>query len=130
MKLFSFVALFGLFASSAVHLAVANGLPLPEWVFVLQLGILALAVPLTGTARQPALGARRLTYWSNAWGRSPIQLLLLTLLLIGYVVYESFAWLKEPDRGLSFLKLLSSAWMCAYAIESALLYSAAHRDGR
>lgn len=130
MRFFSFVALFGLLASSGAHLAVANGMPLPAWVFLLQVGVLALIVPLAGGARQTGPEGRRLVYWSSTWTRSPLPLLALSVLLIGYVVYELLAWLREPEGGVAFLKLVSSAWMCAYAIESVLLYPDGARDLR
>lgn len=130
MRFFSFVALFGLLASSGVHLAVANGLPLPAWVFFLQVGVLALILPLAGSARQTGPEGRRLLYWSSHWARSPFVLLVLAVMLTGYVAYELIAWLREPERGTTFLKLVSSAWMCAYAIESVLLYPDGARDLR
>lgn len=130
MRFFSFIALFGLLASSGVHLAVANGMPLPAWVFFLQLGVLALIAPLAGGVRQTGPDGRRLVYWSSTWARSPFALLMLALCLTGYVVYELFEWLRDPDGGATFLKFVSSAWMCAYAIESVLLYPDGARDLR
>ena len=130
MRFFSFIALLGLLASSGVHLAVANGMPLPGWVFFLQLGVLILIVPLAGGARQTGPEGRRLVYWSSTWTRSPFVLLILAAMLTGYTVFELLAWLRDPEGDGAFLKLVSSAWMCAYAIESVLLYPDGARDLR
>jgi len=127
MKLLFVAALIGLLASAAVHLAAANSLPLPEAVFMLQVGLLILAVPLAASIRQPPQGAPRLNYWWNAWRESPLKLQALTLLLSAYMLHQALAWVGGLpfERAGLFLRLLSSAWMCAYAIEAAFLASAA-----
>lgn len=126
MRILFLASLIGLLASSGVHLAVANGLPLPEWVFLLQVGVLALSMPLAWSVRQPPQGAPRLNYWWNAWREAPLQLQLLTLVLGVYVLQQTYGWLSGPslERGGLFLRLISSAWMCAYAVEAAFLFAA------
>ncbi len=126
LRLFFLFALIGLFISSGVHLAVANGLPLPEEVFWLQVGVLVLILPLAGSVRQPPQGAPRLNYWWSAWREAPLQLQLLTALLCVYLTVETWAWITGPSeaRGGLFLRLISAAWMCAYAVEAAFLAAA------
>lgn len=127
LKLLFLVALIGLFVSSGVHLAVANGLPIPEEVFVLHVGVLILILPLAGSVRRPSQSAPRLNYWWNAWREAPLQLQLLTVLLGGYLTVETWAWIvgSGGSREGSFLRVISSAWMCAYAVEAAFLSAAA-----
>lgn len=126
IRLLFLLALIGLFVSSGVHLALANGLPIPEEVFVLHVGVLVLILPLAGSVRQPSQGAPRLNYWWNSWRDAPLQLQVLTVLLGGYLLVETWAWIVGPGdaRGDLFLRVVSSAWMCAYAVEAAFLSAA------